>query len=337
MRIVRYCLPILPFVLFACVFAGGNASPPAQTNPNVPSVPGKCGDGVCEGPENPDLCPQDCPAAGSTGGEAGILSAGSEENTYWLVNPASGAKLFLWVSYPESGGESLLPALILIPGGLGTPDLQAAVETDVLRMTAAGFAVVQFDADGRGASGGEEDYNGFVHQDGLAALILAAAQIPRVDPFQLGVISRSYGVTMASGALGRHPDLPVRFYIDWEGPSDREYTTHDCPAESLGIAWPPCDDEAFWSEREAVNFIGAVRVPYQRIQTATDHAQGASTGHAVDMVNAAVQGGVPWVRLNNYPVNQIYDAAHPPAMFPDSYDKQLVELMIRYAGEMLEL
>jgi pimeloyl-ACP methyl ester carboxylesterase len=327
--------------LAGCNFGRAGSTVPPIPGKAGPSASGKfCGDGVCDGPENAGSCPQDCASATAqvteTAPQAGSFLPGPEEDTYWMVNPASGAKLFVVVSYPEGGGDSPLAAIIMIPGGLGAKDLENGTDSDTVRLAAAGYAVIQFDADGRGSSGGNEDYNGFVHQDGLAALILAAGQIPRVDPARLGVISRSYGVTMAAGTLGRHPDLPVRFYIDWEGPADRYYTTSGCTGVNHGIEWPACSDSAFWSEREAVNFIGSARIPYQRIQSAKDHVQ-STNAHAVDMINAAVRGGVPWVRLNDGPVNQTYDPAHPPEMFPDTIDRQLADLFVRYAGELFSL
>ena len=334
------------FILGLCFFlAGCNLSlSGTAAGKTAPAVSGasqkKCGDGVCDGPETAASCPQDCAvtaAASAEGGSpSGNLLPGPTADTYWMVNPASGAKLYIVVSYPEDGGDAPLPALVMIPGGLGTKDLENGTDPDAIQLSAAGYAVIQFDADGRGSSGGEEDYNGFLHQDGLAALILAAGQIPRVDASRLGVISRSYGVTMAAGALGRRPDLAVRFYIDWEGPADRNYTTIGCTGENHGIAWPSCDDEAFWSQREAVVFIGSVRVPYLRIQSATEHVQ-STNAHAVDMVNAAVQGGVPWVRLNDGPVNRTYDPADPPEMLADTVDRRISDLFVRYTEELFAL
>ncbi|MBN1438980.1 MAG: hypothetical protein JW929_06170 [Anaerolineales bacterium] len=341
MKSMRWTLPLIAWLAFACILpsAGPAAVESGQAEKTAASDK-RCGDGVCSGPENAESCPQDCAPGGaapsSGGAQNGSFSAGTKENTYWMVNPASGADLYIVVSYPPGGGDSLLPAVIMVPGGLGAKDLDNGTDTDAARLSAAGYAVIQFEADGRGSSGGEEDYNGFVHQDGLAALILAAGQIPRVDSSRLGLISRSYGVTMAAGALGRHPTLPIRFYIDWEGPADRNYTTSGCTGITHGIDWPPCADEAFWAEREAVEYIGAARIPYLRIQSAADHVQ-STNAHAVDMVNAAVQGGVPWVRLNDYPAGQTYDPAAPPEMLPDSADRQLSELFIRYAGELFAL
>ncbi len=346
MRKIIFLLGIF-LVLAGCNLGRIDSTAPSGTIPAASGASGKrCGDGICDGPETAGACPQDCASATDgpsatihpSGAEvqAGSLTPGSKVNTYWMFNPASGAKLFIVVSEPNDGGDSLLPAIIMIPGGLGAQDLENGTDIDAVRLSVAGYVVIQFDADGRGASGGEEDYNGYIHQDGLTALILAAGGIPRVDTARLGVISRSYGVTMAAGALGRRPDLPVRFYIDWEGPADRMYTTSGCTGVHHGIDWPPCDDDAFWSEREAVNFIGSVRVPYLRIQSAKDHVQ-STNAHAIDMINAAVRGGVPWVRLNDNPADQTYDPADPPEMLPDTVDRQLPDLFARYAEELFAL
>ena len=94
-----------------------------------------------------------------------------------------------------------------------------------------------FDPDGRGLSVGVEDYDGFIHQDGLAEIIRFSASLPEVDPERIGVISFSYGVTMAAGALARYPDLPVRFLIDMEGPADRNDTGGCSPYSPWGSAY----------------------------------------------------------------------------------------------------
>lgn len=254
-------------------------------------------------------------------------------DAYWVVNPTSGARLFTRVILPENA-TGKLPALVLVPGGVGN-------STDFTRTSAAqtladqGFAVVIFDPDGRGQSGGREDLNGHIHQDGLAAVIRFAATLPSVDPTRIGLATYSYGITMGSGALARHADLPVRFLIDWEGPADRNYTTSGCGQPTGRIRWQPCSDNAFWAEREAVNFIGKLRVPYQRIQSEKDHVQ-PTNAHAVDMINAAIKGGVPFVRLNDYPPNQTYDPKAPPAMFPESQDRLLEQKIATYARELFE-
>lgn len=259
------------------------------------------------------------------------LLPADETNTYWVVNPTSGARLFVRVFYPAGWNGESLPALVLVPGGTGTTEPRKAEA-----LAAEGFLVIIFDPEGRGRSEGTEDYNGFIGQDGLAAVIEAAAALPGLDANRYGLVSYSYGVTLATGALARHPDLPIDFYIDWEGPVDRAYSTVGCGKNRADkIQWQPCDDNAWWLEREAMNFIANVQVPYQRIQSQKDHVQPANN-HAIDIVNAAVAAGLPWARLNEYPANQTYDAANPPAMLPDSMDKQIDKTIAAYAWYIIE-
>lgn len=256
---------------------------------------------------------------------------GEAENTFWVTNPSSGAELYVQVFYPNDwNGSTQLPTLVLMPGGIAESDPVKGA-----RLSSRGYTVIIFDADGRGKSQGTEDFNGFITQDGLAAVILACASLPGVDTDRYGLVSYSYGVTAASGALARHIDLPIDFYIDWEGPVDRIYTTVGCPPNPHGdIAWQPCADDAWWSEREAVNFIGSVRVPYQRVQSQDDHVQ-PTNDHAIDIINAALAGGVPWVRLNDYPPNQSYEKTNPPVMIPESMDNKLEQIVTRYAEDIL--
>jgi len=320
----------------ACNLAG--KANPAETLPAPAATlpPGSpCGDGVCNGPENAQNCPQDCgssPALPVTSAPpasappAELQPAGAD-NTFWVTNPTSGAKLYVQVFYPNDWNETgTLPTLVLMPGGIAASDPQKAA-----RLSGQGFLVIIFDADGRGKSEGTEDYNGYITQDGLAAVITAATSLPGLDTARYGLVSYSYGVTAASGALSRYPDLPIDFYIDWEGPVDRNYTTTGCDQpRAEGIQWQPCSDNDWWSEREAVTFIGSVRVPYQRVQSQSDHVQ-PNNNHAIDILNAAVAGGVPWVRLNEYPPNQTYDVNNPPAMLEDALDKQIDAIIARYA------
>lgn len=255
---------------------------------------------------------------------SGLIPADAP-NTYWVINPASGSRLFVQVLYPRGWDGGLIPVLVLVPGGTGTTD-----ERKASRLAAEGFSVILFDPEGRGRSEGTEDYNGFIGQDGLAAVIQAAASLPGLDPERFGLVSYSYGVTMAAGALARHPDLPIDFFIDWEGPVQREYTSGCNPQPQGHIHWRSCEDDVWWSEREALTFITQVNIPYQRIQSQADHVQ-PNNQHAIDIVNAAVAGGLPWVRLNAYPPGQTYSASNPPAMLPESTDRQLEKTVAEYA------
>jgi pimeloyl-ACP methyl ester carboxylesterase len=276
----------------------------------------------------PTIPPQTDPAPASV---SSTLIPADEGNAYWVVNPSSGARLYVHAYYPRGWNGELVPALVLVPGGTGNSDPRKAEA-----LSAEGFLVITFDPDGRGRSEGTEDYNGFIGQDGLAAVIEAAAALPGLDANRYGLVSYSYGVTLATGALARHPNLPIDFYIDWEGPVDRTYTTTGCGANRAGgIQWQSCENESWWAGREALNFIAEVRVPYQRIQSQKDHVQ-RDNSHAIDILNAAVAAGLPWVRLNDYPAGQTYDASNPPAMLPDSMDKQIDRTVAEYARYIIE-
>ena len=321
---------------------GSPTSPPTPTQPADESKR-RCGDGVCDGPETAENCPEDC-AAPTTEAQPTPTSAAAEEiearpgeepGTYWVTNPTSGVELFTTVMRSDDWNGEPLPTLVIIPGG--TDDSAGLTEPGSIgpQAVAQGYAVVTFDADGRGRSGGEESYSGFTQQDGLATVIQFAAGLPEVDAERMGLMSFSYGVTLASGVLARYPELPIRFFIDWEGPADRRDTTIGCKP-SPKYDWPACDDDAAWAEREALTFIGQIQVPYQRVQNQRDHVQ-PDVGHAVHMVNAAVAGPAPWVRLNDYPPNETYAPDDPPEMFPNRGETSLDERMLDYAGELFEM
>lgn len=97
-----------------------------------------------------------------------------------------------------------------------------------------------------------------------------------------------------------------------------------------------CDDEAYWAEREASTSMSGVAVPYLRIQTEHDHVQ-PDNAHAVVLVNAATEGLSPWTRLNDEAPNITYDPEAPPAMLPDSIDRELMVLVTDRALELVAL
>ena len=347
--------PLLVSMLFgAC--NGTSLRPKPSVNSSIVASPDKptplrCGDGICDGPENNANCPADCfqsstavpsiptstvqPITTASPINLPVVEGGDQSDTYRVTNPTTGARLYVKILHPAGWTDGGLPAWVLVPGGIGSGSDLTRPKDAAPALAQAGYTVVIFDPDGRGQSEGVENYDGFAQQDGLAAVIRFAATLPEVDAARLGAISFSYGVTMASGALARNPDLPVRYYIDWEGPADRNYTTSGC-GPTQRIQWQPCTDNPWWSEREAVNFIGKLRIPYQRIQSEQDHVQ-PDNRHAVDMINAAVNGDVPWVRLNDLQPVQTYDPNNPPAMLPEEESQSQAELAVRFAREILAL
>jgi len=272
------------------------------------------------------------------------LASGAER--FWVTNPTSGARLLVQVVRPVSAAPSS-PVLVLVPGGRGDSSgflAARAGASDADLLAGHGFVVVVFDPDGRGESEGVENDDGFVHQDGLAAVIRFAAALEGVDSARVGLVSYSYGVTMATGALARYPDLPILFYIDWEGPANRN-DTGGCDAARLGhLKERSCDDEAFWSEREASTFIRLIRVPYQRLQSRLDHVQ-PDLDHALLLVanaTAAEYGGggqSPWTRLNDLEPNRVYGDTNPPPWPPRDLNLQptvgdvALELLARFAPQ----
>lgn len=335
----RLCMISLFLIMLAACGGTPELTPGAQPPPTSPPDH-PCGDGICQGPENPINCPEDCPPVDGTSPPRPPEHPDAESGEYWITNPSSGVDLYVRLFVPADWDGAGMPTLVLVPGGIGDGSDFTEGRNDAEIIADAGFTVVVFDPDGRGNSGGEEDKNGHIHQDGLAAIIQEIATYPEVDAQQIGLVSFSYGVTMASGALARYPDLPVIFYIDWEGPANREDTTFGCQPGRQGVGsiefMSDCSDEAFWSEREGQTFIAQVRIPYQRLQSQQDHAQ-QDHSHAIDMINAAIAGGVPWVRLNDLPPNQTYDESSLPPMLPESLDRDLAPLVAEYATEMLSL
>jgi hypothetical protein len=206
-------------------------------------------------------------------------------------------------------------------------------------------------------SQGQEDYNGFRNQDTLADLIAFISTLPFVNEDNIGLRSQSYGLTMAAGCVGRYPELPIRYIVDGEGPPSSFVTVqepwalfsppdhpHQYKYETVYSILghystyrdPSSENEAFWREREAVRYIGNFRGRYLRLQGEWDHSQPPSQiseietfhqpptwwqgKHACEMVNAALDGGVPWVRVNleahENPINQGCDQANPPIFIP---------------------
>ncbi|MEW5826670.1 MAG: hypothetical protein AB1778_07545 [Candidatus Bipolaricaulota bacterium] len=267
---------------------------------------------------------------------------------------------------PALYAELAFPAIILIQGGINAGRMEVYGQ-EARALAGEGMVVVSFNAEGRIdtlaaddlRSEGDEDYNGFRHQDGLACIVEYVAALDGVLADNIGLKSQSYGITMAAGCAARHPELPIRYLVDCEGPSESFVTCHgprylagdlqkyEIVRSTFGrlALWQDASqgNRDWWAEREAVRFIGAFRGAYLRLQATWDHAQPPEsdaeiaafhhpTGwpgggpawwhnkHATDMVNAAVAGGVPWVRVNLQPQgnapNATYDAETAPTYLP---------------------
>lgn len=280
----------------------------------------------------------------------------------WIA-AANGNLLYARTAYPANGAGNY-PAVILIPGGLGNG--ATFIEGSLSNaLVSKGYAVIAFNAEGRGtgASGnlkseGNEDYNGSIHQDDLKSVIEAMQAEPYVDPQNIGLVTISYGISMAAGCLARHPELVVKFLIDVEGPAnsfnvlgdawsldsdDQNDKTEDGYAvfQHYSTTMDPSEaNVSWWQEREAINWIGMVSAPYLRLQANWDHAQPPNqeyqTGfsgkpslwyqnkHAVDMINTATRGAAPWTRMNGNDagnsINGLYSFDKPALYYTGAFD-----------------
>ena len=249
----------------------------------------------------------------------------------WVTAP-NGNQVYTRIVQPALAlypGERF-PALIAIPGGTGagTP---LADNPGYRGLAASGFVVAVFNPEGRGTgqpgnlrSDGAEDCNGFVHQDDLKAVIGSVALLPNVDASNIGVETSSFGIAIGAGALGRYPSLPVAYLVDQEGPHDsRVITFYDAGREVAvcghlsAVTDPSASNVAFWTEREAVRYIGDYPGRYLRMQAEIDHAQGAGYfRHTIEMIDAATQqayggaGSALWTRVNGSDVGNAINAVY---------------------------
>jgi hypothetical protein len=269
-----------------------------------------------------------------------VMASAVVVETLWVVNPTSGCSLYVHIHRPvEAGPSAQVPAVVLVPdlGAAGT-----TFEGFADSLATEGFAVLHFDADGRGRSGGTEDYDGYRQQDGLAACLESLAVRTYVDSENMGIYSRGYGIVMATGMVARHATPRVKFLMDWEGPSDRYQTSSD----SGGHVPVPVDSDAFWVEREAGRFIKSVPGAYLRYQSATDHSgRIADNHHAVALIDSATsttRGGsgiAVWTRVNDSvmnPENKTYSLADPPLWTRETEDRNRICREILYLHELAD-
>ena len=255
------------------------------------------------------------PVDNESSGAALFSSAPKSE----LVNPVSGAIFPVYLIQPNNSLSSY-KSMILVPGGTGGG---AGLIGRAEQLRSVGILSILFDPDGRGLAEGLEDQGGSIHQAALAEVIRMAAELPCVDSAYLGIFTNSYGITMGAGALAAEPDLPATFLVDWEGPANRN-DTGGCDDSNTGhlqgwryerdgeVIEVTCDDEVFWSEREASTSIRNVEVPYLRLQSRRDHVQ-PDHAHTILMINEALSGKVPSITLNYHEQVQQLEGTHLPS------------------------
>ena len=238
---------------------------------------------------------------------ARLTGAAVDHQTQWLVSEG-GWKLHARLHHPRRVPHPL-PAVLLVPGlgGLAADFERTDRPVQVDEIVRLGCIVLALDLAGRGRSWGTESYGGPENHADVRAALAHLAGRPDVDPTRIGVISFSLGASAVAGALAGQR-TPAAWWIDWEGPSDREIITAGGrrlePADGH-----PLDDDRYWWPREPVRAVGAVGVPYLRYQSVVDHAQPGELRHAQRMIRAAAQGNLPWFQLNDHPQNDDPGAA----------------------------
>lgn len=205
------------------------------------------------------------------------------------------------------------PTLLLVPGGYASGEAYFGITAISARYAGFGYTVVDFDPDGRGRSGGSEDWNGPLQQEGLASIIAESLRLPSVDPERLAVVAFSLGSTLAIGALSRHHELKVRLLVDWEGPLWKQQMMAVAPPGELP---PQASSEAWWFQREAGNLITQLRAPYLRVQCQPGHGS-KNTDDGSEAINRLRDsGGSPWARLNGDRPNRSYESGARPHLLP---------------------
>lgn len=216
------------------------------------------------------------------------------------VEPATlrttvGYTLPVWVHRCGAAGAS--PALVLCPphGSAAAAFSGPNSLLDADALARAGFVVLRFDPPGRGDATGEEDFGGPEHQDAVRVAVAHLRATPGVDAARIGILSLFSGLSMAAGAAA---PSGAAFLLDVEGPADRETLAAELP-EALG------PDALWWGDREPVGLLGGFRGAYVRVQGAVDLARPGEIRHALRMVRAAVDAGVPFVQLNDHAPGEV--------------------------------
>ena len=289
----------------------------------------------------------------------------SDTGTALLAIPSlNGNHIQIRIVKPE--GDGPFPALIGVAGG----DQSFAYKTDIAsKLQEMGIVAVDFAPQGRGGSEGEDNFHGPVHQDDLKALVDFVSEQAFVQPDNIGILSYSYGVVLATGALSRYPEMPVAFLIDWEGPAspgrdlmrgleNGEAWAEDTilyfsvkpemsreEMEAFMIHGGAISDEAYWAERDAARFAEDLPCPYLRVQFDVDHVQGTYKYHMMEIINAATEYSGQWTRCNDNPPNITYHEEDLASYHFHTYDEddafatltlstKVDTVLLDYVGEM---
>jgi hypothetical protein len=186
------------------------------------------------------------------------------------------------------------PSLLLCPD---FPDTSASFLEDRYPLSCAdiyhaGYSLLIFDPAGRGKSWGTEDYGGLEHQDNVDCLLQWLHTQSSSSP--IGVFSMGFALSMVLGGLN-NTTIPVRFIMDFEGPSDEEFLNTYYPLSKGDI------HAEFWSERNPVQLLNNVSTRYIRLQTEKDHLSDYDMRHCNRIFRQLALQKHPQYQLNNHP------------------------------------
>jgi hypothetical protein len=220
------------------------------------------------------------------------------------IKTLNGRKIYSHIHSPIIHGK--FPGIILVPGGAspGT-DYDKGTHLRAKDIASLGFTVLHYDPSGRGKTGGKEDYWGTCQQQELAWVVDYFSKLEYVPTDDIGILSFSIGIVIATGALSRFPMPPIRYLFDWEGPSSKFNITKNDTHKPLKNF--PTSNEEFWKDREASKYIGNIECGYFRYQAEIDHVQGPYKGHAIELLNNATAGKALWTKCNDNPMNTLLD------------------------------
>lgn len=251
----------------------------------------------------------------------------TEDITFTLQSPNGDYDLTVRSVRPKLSlySDKKFPAVLKLAGGWGA--MTGLLNSKLTENAASeGIIFVAFDSSMRtdypvGSS--ERDYKGFKDQDDVAVVLQNIFDNPNVDQNTVGVWSWSSGAILASGVLGRYPELneKVKFFLDGEGPHCGKDLLEDSNIETfqglrnweiardakVGPGKQYATEDKFWFERCGDNFLGNYKGIYQRIQGINDHALKKNYPHAVAYLNTATNGHATYTKLNKQPKNQIYN------------------------------
>ncbi len=229
--------------------------------------------------------------------------------THYYLEAPDGVDLHCQVFRPaDSSPANRYPAIVLIPGAAysGYAFQNPNFIFNTWELVREGLIVLTIDARGRGLSGGEENYYGTIQQEDFKMTLEWFIERDDILPGGIGICSSSAGIVLAGMTIGRYPYLPVRYLIDNEGIIDRYYGNASVP--DWGLLGHDQSDDEWWDQREPLNYIQYIPVPYFRIQTDLDHYNDLPYfDGAIAMVNRALLGASPYVQLNDVVINSELD------------------------------